>query len=127
MQQGDYLKIPETGDRGSVFCPALSENMETLDAHTHDGINSPHVKTSSLSKETVTIVAGDFASQTDGDYKYNLTLPIGMAFDTSMFKFIIASGADLGKEIFPTVNKTDDNKLDILIYTNTFNLKVVIF
>jgi hypothetical protein len=127
MQQGNFLKIPETGDRGSIFCPAISENFAVLDGHTHDGLNSPLVKSSSLEKQSVVIPAVNLVEQSDGDYLYSLTLPTGYGFDNSLFKFIINSGDLVGQEINPTIVKTGDNSLDFKIYTNTFDVKVVIF
>lgn len=126
MLQGTYFKIPETGDRGSVFCPAISENFETLDGHNHDGVNSSLVSSKTIEKGTATLLIAEWVLNAQGEYEQEITLASGYAFDTILTKFIIASGPNLGHEIHPTVIKSASNKFKVGVMDNTFDLKVVI-
>lgn len=60
MIQGTYLKIMETGDRGSSFCPAIDENFAILDGHSHNGMSS-----------------GLYTVPTAGKYQVNVGLALG--------------------------------------------------
>ena len=125
MLQGEFLKIPQTGDRGTVFCPAVSESLTTLDSHTHDGVNSKVISSKSVSKGEIDLSMANWVLDS-GDYKQSVTLPSGYEFNKSMFKFIINSGSSLGREINPTIIKTGLNTFNVFVMTNTFDLKVVI-
>lgn len=125
MIQGTYLKIPETGDRGSIAHIAISSNFEYLDDHNHDGVTSALIPAKSLSKgETSLLIAG--WSLNAGDYRQLVTLPTGYTFDNSHLKFIIASGGDIGKEIHPTITKASASTFYVSVYANTFDLDVVV-
>ena len=126
MQQGEFLKIPETGDRGSVFCPAISENFETLDEHNHDGVNSPLISSKTIEKSTTNLLIAGWTLNAQGEYEQEITLATGYAFDTVLIKCIIASGPYLGYEINPTIIKTGTNKFKVGVLDNTFDLKVVV-
>jgi hypothetical protein len=126
MIQLTYLKVPEAGDRGSVFCPAVSGNFETLNDHTHDGLTSRKIESHSLAKGLVAISADSWIIDEGGDYMHEVTLPTGYEYDKCVKKFVISSGAHLGREIHPTVIKTAINKFIVYVMTNTFAVNVVI-
>jgi hypothetical protein len=127
MQQGNYLAFPENGDRGTVFCPAITENFQTLDVHKHDGLTSDKISAKDLTKGTVNLVIADWSAVVDtGDYKQEVTLPSGYEFDTAVLKFVIDSGSEVGHEFYPTVIKTAVNKFDLYMYSNAYDVKVVV-
>lgn len=125
MIQGNFLKIPETNDRGSIFCPAISESLTILDTHSHDGLNSPKISTKELTKPEIILQSANWTMD-GGDYKQMVTLPAGYLYDNSHLKFIINSGADIGSEINPTVKKVGINTFEVFIMSNTVDLKVVV-
>ena len=115
MITGTHLKIPETGDRGSVAHPAISANFEKLDTHNHNGVNSDRIGTENFTKGSRTVVVADWSVHASGDFVTNITLPSGYEFDDTLLKFVIASGPGSGGEVFPTIVKTDINKFNILL------------
>lgn len=54
-------KLPETGDFGDIWFPALEDNIKRVNTHNHDGTNSAKVPTTSLTGVVQTILSGDFA------------------------------------------------------------------
>jgi len=58
-------KLPETGDFGDVWFPALEDNIQRTNDHTHNGTNSSKISSSSINVITQAIASGDFAP--DGD------------------------------------------------------------
>lgn len=125
MIQGTYLKVPEPGDRGSVFCPAISENFETLDEHNHDGSNSPLINAKAIAKSTINLVAAGWVA-TAVDYKQLVTLPSGYSFDTATIKAIIMSGIYIGAEFVPTINKISPTTFELFSLLGNIDVKVVI-
>jgi hypothetical protein len=129
MIQGNYLKIPEVGDRGagaSGFCNALSENMTRLDTHSHNGTNSPKIATSDLVKPVINLLASNWVLHESGDYAQSITLPVGYDADTTFAKFIISSGAYINNEIHPTVVKVSTSLLSVRVMDNSFDIKVAL-
>lgn len=126
MQIGDFLKFPETGDRGTVFCPAISENFETLDIHNHNGVNSPLIVSSAISKTEINLLIAGWSLHSSGDYRQLVTLTGDYTFDNSVIKCVIASGSNLGREINPTIEKVTSTTFYVYVYTNTYDLDVVV-
>ena len=46
---------PETGDKGSVFFPALEDNIQKLNDHNHNGLNSELLTAAASAAVTQTI------------------------------------------------------------------------
>ena len=125
MQQGTYLKIPDTGDRGNSFCPAISEDLTILDTHNHDGVNSAPIASKSLQKGLINLEAANWI-ETDTDFKQTINLPSGYNFDLTLLKFIITSGVYIGKEITPTINKVSPTSFDVHCLLGNIDVKVVL-
>jgi len=125
MKTGKYLTWPTAGDRGSKAHVAVSNAIETLDTHSHNGIDSEKLSPLTLEKVETVILIADFAL-TNGEYKVIHNLPAGYASDTANIKYIIASGAELGIEIFPTVRRITSTQIEISLNINTFDLRVVV-
>lgn len=125
MRQGNFLKIPETGDRGNVFSPAISDDLDTLDKHNHDGITSPTIKAKSIEKNTINIVNSGWINN-GTDFYQEVTLPTGYDFDTTTIKAIINSGPFVGSLIFPTIIKTTPTKFNIFCMYGNLDLLLVI-
>lgn len=58
-------KLPETGDFGDVWFPALEDNIQRTNDHNHDGTNSSKIPATSLQASVQQVVSGDFSA--DGD------------------------------------------------------------
>lgn len=124
MAQGKYLTWPELGERGNSFSLPLSNSIETLDTHTHDGVTSDKISAKNLVKEYVILAQADWVAD-GGEYKQTLTLPSGHDADSISMTFLINSGSNIGKRISPCVKKTSSTEFEISIAFNSFDLKVV--
>ena len=58
---GNGYKLPETGDFGDDWFPALEDNIQRLNDHSHDGVDSEILTTSSTKCVVQSIASGDFA------------------------------------------------------------------
>ena len=55
-------KLPDTGDFGDTWFPALEDNINRINSHSHDGTNSEKLTTTSMEAIVSTIASGDFAA-----------------------------------------------------------------
>lgn len=83
MQTLSYgYKLPETGDKGAPLFTALEDNIERVNDHTHNGVNSSALPAQSIVGVTQTILAVDWvAFGAPGFYRQLVTLPAGFDFD----------------------------------------------
>lgn len=116
-----YVK-PETGDRGTVFWPALEDNIQQINDHNHDGLNSAKLLSSAVTAVTQTVLAASWSAQGGGTYKQTVTMPAGMAYDDYG---IVVKLSVLGHVIYPTIEKVTATTYDIYINDNTLALKVL--
>lgn len=75
------VKKPETGDRGSVFFPALEDNCDYLNDHTHDGSLGEPIPATNISPVTQSVSSGSWSATSGGQYRQLLTVPNGKNFD----------------------------------------------
>lgn len=71
---------PETGDKGSVFFPALEDDLEYLNDHTHDGVTGAPVPATNIAAVTATVLAASWVATTGGTYRQLLTVPNGKTY-----------------------------------------------
>lgn len=109
MQTLSYgYKKPETGDRGSIFWPALEFDIQRLNDHNHDGANSQKLVASSVQGIADTIAAAGWVAVAGqpGTFSQDITMPPNTLFDDYGFDFrITTAGPDVGKQIHLTVVK----------------------
>lgn len=72
-------KLPQTGDFGDVWFPALEDNLQQLNDHNHDGVNSEKLVSSDLQVSLVTALVGSFVDQGNGYYRATVLCPGGQA------------------------------------------------
>lgn len=102
------LKVPETDDTGTEVFPALEENLEQLDEHAHDGVDSPVLEAPSVS-----IPSGSWGSDLGGgQYRQSVALPAGYDFDTVGVEIRTTAGI----KVFAEVEKINDTSF--YVYTN---------
>jgi len=112
------LKNPETGDQGSELFDALNGNIVQLDAHTHNGVNSPALTAAAVVASTATISSGSWiANGPTGHYRQQVTLPAGYDFDLVQIGFRTTAGA----VIFPTVERVSDTQYFVYTTDNTID------
>ena len=78
-------KLPETGDFGDVWFPALEDNVTRVNSHDHDGTDSAKIPSSSVEVQTQSIVSGDFSLVGDS-YRATVNLS-GFTVDNSYIQF----------------------------------------
>ena len=128
------FKRPESGDRGSVWFPAMETNMQNLNDHTHNGVNSPLIAANAFSKPSSTIASGTWTDDGGGNYSKLVTVPIEISGATApyndcyYYEFIVkisTAGATYGDRIYPSIEResattftvrVNDNTLDLIIF-----------
>lgn len=120
MQTLSYgYKNPENTDYGAVWFPALNFNIVRLNSHNHDGVNSPFLAPSSVTKPTSVILAAAWvavAGQT-GTYRQSVAVPAGVAEISNYFiQFYITSN---GYRLDPTVERIDATHFYVYVNDNT--------
>ena len=115
-------KLPEDGDLGDVWFDALEDNIQRLNDHSHNGVDSEKLDTSSIEALSSTLSVGDFSIVGD-EYRASVTLPSLMQVDTSAIQFRDATTREQVYARFELVSITQIN-----VFCNTpLNLIVVYF
>lgn len=119
MQTLSYgFKLPETGDRGSVFYPALEDDIQQINDHNHDGANSAPITSSAISHVTQSITAVGWVSVGLGTYSQLVTMPGLLQFDQRQIFFRDSTG----ETVYPRFVKASANTYTL--YTNDNTLAV---
>lgn len=113
---------PTDGDLGSTWFDNLEANITQLDAHTHNGTNSPRLTSKSVTKETDAIASGSWGSLIGGVYSQTVTMPSGMLFADFGLEFRIDSTEEV---IHPTVVQASTTSYTVSVNDNTLNLIVM--
>lgn len=123
MQTLTYgLKLPETGDQGTTLFTALEDNISQLDAHDHDGVNSPLLTPQSMPGIEQEILAASWVAHgPTGHYRQQVTVPAGFDFDTVSISF----RTDAGAIIYPTVEKVSATQYYVYTIDNTIDFNAV--
>lgn len=115
-------KKPEAGDRGTPLFQALEDNIERVDGHTHDGVNSPLLTATAFVGVPETILAGDWvAFGPTGHFRQLVTMSSGFFFDTTKIGFRTTAGA----YIYPTVERVSSTTYYVYTIDNTLNYVAV--
>jgi hypothetical protein len=69
------FKKPQTGDRGSVYFPALEDDIQQLNDHSHNGVDSALLSSSSFQAITQNLAAADWVLVSNGKYRQLVTVP----------------------------------------------------
>ena len=112
-------KNPENGDRGSIWFPALNDNIVRLNGHTHDGSNSPLIAATAVTKGTVT--TSTWSANGTGSYRQTLTVPSGFNMDDYSISVYDASGI----RVLPSIEKLSTTTFRIYTLDNTFVYTVI--
>jgi hypothetical protein len=70
-------KLPETGDFGSEWFPALEDNIVQLNSHKHDGLDSEQIEGIALKGFFITVPQASFVDQGNGYYRALVNVPQG--------------------------------------------------
>jgi hypothetical protein len=116
------FKKPETSDKGGVFFPALSLDMQLLNDHTHDGSNSSKMTTRSSVAVTKAISAASWVALGGGLYSQRVSMPASLLWaetlvqikDTDGDVYFLTLEKVAGLEQFDVY--CNDNTLDLVAY-----------
>ena len=117
MQTLSYgYKKPQTGDKGVPLFNALAEDVQRVNDHTHDGVNSSPLTAQSLQGVQDTILSANWiAFGPIGHYRQLITILAGFNFNTMFMSFRTTSG----EYIFPTVDRFSATQYYIYTTDNT--------
>jgi hypothetical protein len=116
-------KKPSTGDRN--WYADLEFNIDRVDAHSHNGTDSVQLTSMSIAKSTQDVLAANWTSLGEGNYKQTLTLPLTYTWNDSQIRFYVNGGALDGQEVLLSVKRVSPTTFDVFINDNTLSLKVV--
>lgn len=119
------FKKPQTGDRGSLWFPALEDDIQQLNDHTHDGITSSKLASTSITPTTQTLSSASWVLVAGGNYRQLVTVPAGIDYDDYGIAVRITNGASAGLEINPVLEKVSDTTYYMYVNDNTIDLKVI--
>lgn len=113
---------PENGDNSTIWFPALANNAQKLNDHTHNGTNSSLLTAQSITGISDQILAASWVATSGGTYRQSVTMPAATDYDNYGKSFMITSS---GHEINPTVEKIDDTHYYVYINDNSLTLTVL--
>lgn len=118
-----YTK-PTDGDRG--FWNSLNTNVQQLNDHAHNGVNSAKIAPTAITKATQSILAAAWSSSGGGNYTQTVTLPAGYLFSTGLsVKFYNYAGGAIKDEVAMTPVWVTDSTYQLEINDNTITLAAV--
>ena len=116
-----FLK-PQTGDKGSIWFPAIESDIQQLNDHTHDGINSTKLTAQAIIGIAGTILAAGWVATSGGTYRQLVTMPPSTAFSNYAISFRNSAN---GFELTLSVEKVSASTYYVYINDNTLNLDVL--
>lgn len=115
------FKKPETGDLGTIVFPALEGNIQQLNDHSHDGIDSAKVLSSGVTPVQQSVAAGSWVATGIDLFKQTVTLPGTLSYDTTSFTVKLAG---TGHVVHPTIEKVSASQYDIYTNDNSIGFEV---
>lgn len=112
-----YIK-PVTGDRGSVWFPALESDIQRTNDHTHNGTDSALLPSTSVQVTVGSAPSGSWVAQGGGRYRQTVTAPAAI---TEINNVAILARLNSTKAIlYPTIERV--TATTFYVYTNDNSL-----
>lgn len=115
-------KKPSAPDGGAVVFPAMEDNIQRLNDHTHNGTDSAPIPGSSIVGASQAIPAGSWVSLGGGHYRQQVTLPAGYDYDKQAISFRLSTG----DYVYPTVEKISATQFWVYTIDNTVSYVAVV-
>lgn len=112
-------KKPETNDKGPVVFPAMEFNIDRIDGHSHNGVDSEPLTALAIVGVAQNILSAAWVATSGGEYRQLVTVPAGFNFDLVSISFRLASG----HYVTPTVEKVSATQY--YVHTNDNSLSYV--
>lgn len=101
-------KKPSAPTFGDLWFPAMEDNIQLMNDHTHDGSDGQF-----LAKSTSTVLAANWGADLGGgSYRQLIALPDNRQFDTSKLEVRRSTG----QVVYPTIERV--SATTFYIYTN---------
>jgi hypothetical protein len=115
-----YL-LPETFDRGNTFFPALEQNIQRLNDHSHNGADSEKLNAESFLglTDTTSLVPANWTLQPNGLYRALVTMIGSMVFDTKNIRLVANN-----RVLYADYEKVTSNTF--YVYVNDPSLSVTV-
>lgn len=114
------FKKPEINDKGDVVFPALEDNIQQLNDHTHNGTDSAKLTAGSFDPLTETLSNVNWVLATNDLYRQLVTLPASLSFDLVVIQCRLSDGS----LFYPTLERVSVSQFYIYINDNTQNVTV---
>lgn len=103
---------PQNTDTGDIYFPAQERNIQRLNDHTHNGVNSALIAVT-----TVNIPSGSWAVSALGAglYEQTVNLPTGFEYDSMLIQFRLSTG----EVVYPFVQRVSNTAFMIFTNDNT--------
>lgn len=112
---------PQNGDKGSTWFPALNDNIQQLNDHSHDGVTSAKISASNVLTGSVSIPAASWVLDVTGRYRQDVTVPTGFNMNDYSIMFKLSTG----EIIQPSITKLSDSSFRIFGIDNTLSYTAV--
>lgn len=121
-------KKPQSGDRGSTVFTALEFNIDRVDQHSHDGVDSPRLGPESSAALSVALsptwVTGSAA---EGVYYQDVTVPAQLTSASLTYDDILVSiRTSTGERVYPRVTKQSPTSFRVWVNDPTLTLEAFI-
>lgn len=115
-------KKPQNADKGTVFFPALEDNIVLDDAHNHNGTNSSKLTAASSIAVTQSILAAAWVSLGGGSYRQLVTMPGTITYDDYSIQFRDTTTKEI---YYLQAEKVSSNTYYVYVNDNTKALTAV--
>ena len=120
MQTLSYgIKKPEDGDKGSSFFPALEDDLQQLNDHDHDGVDSAPILSTNITSVQQALSAALWVAVSGGTYRQLVTVPNGKLYDNS---FIFFRNTADKSQMFLGVEKVSSTTYYVYINDSTIDI-----
>lgn len=70
---------PQAGDLGQTWMPEHEDNIQQLNDHDHDGLNSQLIDAISLTKQTSVVLAASWVADGGGNFSQVISVPAAIS------------------------------------------------
>lgn len=118
-------KKPVAPDPASLWMPEHEDNVQQLNDHDHDGVNSAPVNGLAIDRESGSILAAGWAV-VPGGFQQTVTAPAGVSeINQHFLKFVSTAGlAGAGAVIYPEVTRVTGTTYTVKVNDVTLAMTV---
>lgn len=123
--------LPETGDTGDIWFPALEDNITLSNSHDHDGTDGERIQPFNLNRSLVVVTSASWTSEGEGLFSKTVTLPTGYSMDasatgTAFIRFFLNGGTNDKMEIMPKHQRLSTTTFKLIMPSSSQAVDVVV-